>query len=622
MRKSALVLIGLSCLLLLGYSAGVFYEGGKNNINLYKSTNSIDVSLTIDRLSSFFVFVISLVSLTVVVYSTDYVEHLGSELKKNLHVSLMSLFILSMVLVTCSANTFAFITFWEIMSISSFLLVMHEYGNEETRKAGLFYFIMTQLSTVFLMTAFLLLYNATGSFDIKHVYTKFVTDIDQGLVNIIFLLLLTGFAIKAGVVPFHKWLPYAHPASPSNISALMSGLMIKVPVYGMLRFFLEILTPQGWWGILILAFGAVSAILGVIYALKEHDIKRLLAYHSIENIGIILIGFGLSMIYFNNALEDLAFLCLVGSLFHTLNHAVFKSLLFLTAGSVVNITGERNIENLGGLIKKMPYTSLFFLIGAVSISGLPPFNGFVSEFMIFQGLLGSSGLSDPFLKILLLLCLSIFTLTSALAAACFVKAFGITFLARPRSEKAGKAHEAHGAMLAGPAVLAFLCAVLGLFSYQIFSAAGYNPPIPDILYIGLLLILFYAAAWAIVRLTAQTNERVVETWGCGIISQTCRTEYTASGFSEPIVTIFKDIYRTEKIMEASYHDRYKALHSGGHAGIRLMKFFEETLYAPIAKIINDASSRIDRLQNWNLDSYILYAFIAVILILVYTGWFI
>ena len=301
--------------------------------------------------------------------------------------------------------------------------------------------------------------------------------------------LFIGFGIKAGIIPFHKWLPYAHPASPSNISALMSGVMIKVAIYGLLRFVL-LMPMELWWGILILVVGTTSAILGVIYALKEHDIKRLLAYHSIENIGIILIGIGLYVIFALSGLQAIATLALIGALFHTLNHAIFKSLLFMTSGSVINSTETRNIEDMGGLIKRMPYTALLFLIGAVSISALPPFNGFVSELMIFQAFFQSSLLANPALEMLLITSLAIFALTSALAAACFVKAFGITFLALPRSEGAKKAKEAPKLMLIGPALLAIFCVVLGVFSFQIFGAFGFSFPIPNMLLVGPLLACF------------------------------------------------------------------------------------------------------------------------------------
>jgi len=391
MRRISLVLTCAGVALLLISSIQFFYANQTLSLSLYGLLPGVSLSLCIDRLSAFFIVVISIVSFAVAVYSFGYVEHEGSNTHKSILVSLMNVFIASMVLVVSSGNTFCFLFFWELMSLSSFLLVMYEYGGKETRKAGIFYFVMTQLSTAFLMFGFLTMYTMNGSFDITPTSSGGV------MVSLVFISLFIGFCIKAGAIPFHKWLPYAHTACPSNISALMSGVMIKVAVYGLIRFTSYALYPgEIWWGVLILAAGMLSAILGVIYALKEHDIKRLLAYHSIENIGIIFIGYGAYLLFSAEGIRPLALLSLAGALFHTLNHAVFKSLLFMSAGSVVQNTGERNIEEMGGLIRRMPKTALLFLVGAVSISALPPFNGFVSEYMIFMALLQSYMVSDPF----------------------------------------------------------------------------------------------------------------------------------------------------------------------------------------------------------------------------------
>jgi formate hydrogenlyase subunit 3/multisubunit Na+/H+ antiporter MnhD subunit len=361
------------------------------------------------------------------------------------------------------------------------------------------------------MFAFILIYNITGSFDLQP-----LSGASPAMQGVIFVSLFIGFGIKAGIMPFHKWLPYAHSASPSNVSALMSGVMIKVAIYGLVRYLVFVLEPELWWGVVILVFGVVSALLGVIYALKEHDIKRLLAYHSIENIGIILIGIGLYVIFRAYGLPELAFLSLAAALFHTLNHALFKSLLFMTAGSVVMVMSTRNIEKMGGLIKKMPYTATLFLIGAVAISALPPLNGFVSELMIFQAFFQSFSLGSPSLIILLFIGLSLFALTSALAAACFVKAFGIIFLATPRSEEAANAREVAPGMIIGPAILAALCFLFGIGSYQIFTYLGYHLPIPDMLVISLILIGFLAAFLLAMRLVSNRQKRFSDTWACGL----------------------------------------------------------------------------------------------------------
>ena len=423
-------------------------------------------------------------------------------------------------------------------------------------------------------------------------------------------------------MPFHKWLPYAHSATPSNISALMSGVMIKVAIYGMVRYLLFVLTPDRWWGVVILLFGVFSALLGVIYALKEHDIKKLLAYHSIENIGIILMGLGLYLIFNSYGFSDLALLALAGGLFHTLNHALFKSLLFLSAGSVVDETGTRNIEEMGGLIKAMPYTGILFLIGSVSISALPPFNGFVSELMIFQAFLQSFLVDNPLLKVLLFLALSLFALTSALAAACFVKAFGIIFLAGPRSKEAREAHDVSAFMIVGPAMLAGACILLGVFSFQLFGWLGFHLPIPNLMVIGLSLLVVLFLVWLLMKLVGNKNVRTSETWGCGILSQNSSMEYTASGFSEPILTIFRPIYRTKKSVERTYNDGSRSIFKNGTAAVHTFKLFEERIYLPIAHFVQKASDVVSNLHDVDLDTYILYSFAAVVVLILAAGWLI
>lgn len=572
-----------------------------------------EYAIYIDRLSAFFIIIIAAVSFCVGIYTLHYSSHYKKDSKRNFLVALMNIFILSMILTVASKNMIAFLVAWELMSLSSFIFVMFEYESKDSMKPGLFYFVMTQLSTVFLIIAFVMISKFNPSWNIPSIAIG-------NNASAIILLLFLGFGIKAGIIPFHKWLPYAHPASPSNVSALMSGVMIKVAIYGLIRFIL-LLQPQLWFGILLLIAGTVSAILGVIYALKEHDIKRLLAYHSIENIGIIVIGTGLYVIFNFYHLNELALLSLLAALFHTLNHAIFKSLLFLTAGSVVNATKTKNIEEMGGLIKSMPYTSFLFLIGAVSISALPPFNGFMSELMIFQSFFLSSAVPDPMVKILLIVCLAVFAFTSALAAACFVKAFGIIFLAVPRSRHALEAKESKWSMTIASSLLALLCLVLGLGSYQIFKYLGYNLPIPNLMWIGLLMVATYIACFIAILAFASRKSRISETWGCGIISQNSKMEYTASGFSEPIITIFKPIYRPKREIKKEYFDSHNIILRTGYAEIHLLKFFEEYLYVPVIKAVSKIGSVVDRLHNGNLDTYILYVFLAALLLLVYVGWF-
>ena len=613
-RAVSLILIIAGSVFLSITSLSVLLSGAKLDVLSYTYVPGFDISFSIDWLSAIFMLLVAAVSISVAIYSISYVELEKGNKRKNLLVGLMGIFILSMMMVLASSTIFSFLFFWELMSLSSFLLVMFEHERKETRKAGIFYLVMTQMSTVFLLIGFLSLYAATGSLEIAPTQLAGV----QSFV-LIFSSLFLGFGIKAGLIPFHKWLPYAHSMSPSNISALMSGVMLKIAIYGLIRFLLFVLSPELWCGVLILVMGSISALLGVIYALKEHDIKRLLAYHSIENIGIIFIGIGLYVIFTVYNLPALAAIGLAGALFHTVNHALFKSLLFLTAGSVVHATHTRNMEELGGLIKKMPQTAMLFLIGAIAISALPPLNGFVSELMIFQAFLQSYVIPDPLVVVLLITSMSALALTSALAAACFVKAFGITFLGLPRSEHAKNAVEVARPMIIGPAILAGLCIALGVFSYQILLVSGNTLGMPDMLPIGVMLMVIYAVAWAAIRYATPGVSRTAMTWGCGQPVLDSKMQYTASGFSQPITRMFNPIYRTKSVRDVQFFDKFNTLLKHGHGEITTMKFFEEKLYAPVAAAADQIAIRVARLQNGSLDAYISYAFIAVLAILLFLG---
>jgi formate hydrogenlyase subunit 3/multisubunit Na+/H+ antiporter MnhD subunit len=613
--------LALSCTILaslfLGVLSVIILLGGQTLVfTAFQPLTVVSLSFVIDRLAAFFLLIIATVSACVALYATEYGEHLGGGLRRNLLAGCTNLFILAMVLVVVSANTLSFFFFWELMAASSFLLVMDEYDRPETRKAGIFYFIMTQLSTLFVLFGILALYIQTGSFAFSAAGTPATP-----LLVVAFLSLFFGFSIKGGIIPFHKWLPYAHPASPTPVSALMSGVMLKIAVYGLVRFLLDVFSPDLWWGILILLFGSLSAVLGVIYALKEHDIKGMLAYSSIENIGIIFMGIGLYVIFSATSLPLLALISLLGALFHSLNHALFKSLLFLTAGSVVHATRTRDIEHMGGLAHRMPWTSALFFTGAVAIAALPPLNGFASEILIFIAIFSSIAVISPLLKVLLLVCLALFALTSALSAACFVKAFGSVFLALPRSPESAGAGEVPPAMLAGPGILALACIFLGLGAYQLFLLAGFPVPLPDMLFIGLLLLVMATLTGIFLYFGASRAERTSETWGCGTHFQEASAEYTGHGFSEPLDIIFSSIYRTRIRNERVYFDVKNAIFKEGTAEIRLMKVFEEYLYLPLAQFSVRLAACISRFQNGCLDTYLLYVFITVVMVILFLGWY-
>ena len=369
-------------------------------------------------------------------------------------------YLAAMNLVVLANDAFSFLVSWEFMSLTSWALVVAHHRDKENLRAGFVYLLMASFGTLALLLAFGLLAGPAGNYAFDAMRAAHPT---PALAALVLILALIGAGSKAGVVPLHAWLPLAHPAAPSQVSALMSGVMTKVAVYGFVRIVFDLLGPPAWWwSMVVLAVGGITAAMGVLYALMQHDLKRLLAYHTVENIGIIFIGLGLALAFKAEGLEWAAALALTAALFHVFNHSVFKSLLFFGAGSVLSSTGERDMEHLGGLIHRMPQTAFVFLVGCVAISALPPLNGFVSEWLTFQAILLSPQLASWGLKFMVPAVGALLALSAALAAACFVKAFGVTFLGRPRTPAAAQAQETDTNSLAAMFMLAALCLVAGV----------------------------------------------------------------------------------------------------------------------------------------------------------------
>ncbi len=373
----------------------------------------------------------------------------------------MNLFIASMNLVILSDNAFWFLVFFELMSLTSYVLVIID-QTEKSLRGGFLYLIMAHIGFLMIACSFFVMATATGSLEFEAFRT---TALAPGLGTVAFVLAFFGFGAKAGMVPFHSWLPQAHPAAPSNVSALMSGGMIKIGIFGICKVCFDLLGATGGevaWGILVIIIGAISSVMGVVYALGEHDLKSLLAYHSVENIGIILLGVGTGIVGWTAGLPWLAAIGLLAGLYHVVNHAMFKGLLFLGAGSVLHATGTRNMEVLGGLARLMPVTAVCFLVGSLAISAIPPLNGFVSEWYTYQGLISAAMSGDILIRIVFAFAVVALAITGALAVTCFVKAFGVTFLARPRSEAAEQAHEVPLCMRVAMVILTLACVALGL----------------------------------------------------------------------------------------------------------------------------------------------------------------
>ncbi len=620
------------------------------SINIKFNTNIpfLAIKFNIDNLSAFFIMIISIVAIIVSLFSYTYMSHYFS--KKNISIfgCLYNLFIVSMVLLVSSSNLLLFLVFWELMSLISFFLVIFEHEKEDVQKAGRIYIIMTYTGTACITAAFVLIAAYTGSFNFTSINLQ---SIPQGAANIIFLLLLIGFGTKAGIIPVHIWLPYAHPVAPSNISALMSGVMIKMAVYGLIRIIFNIL-PVGdlWWGVVVLCVGIASALFGITYSIASTtNIKRLLAYSSIENMGIILTGLGVMLIARASGNQFLLSLSLTATLLHTLNHAVFKSLLFMGAGAVQYSAHTKNMEKLGGLIKKMPIASVFIFIGCLSISAVPPFNGFISEYMIFSTIISSISHFAPsqsfLLVVVLMVAAAALALTGALVAFCFVKFFGISFLGMPRSSEAENSTEPGKPMLVALASAAVLCLLLGIFpNYAIrlidsvgsqlinikllttdwslltpqhYSVDNNNLSISSGLIAVLLVILGALLSLVVMAIRKRTSVERYNTWDCGFTKLNSKMQYSATGFSKSLRIIFRGLFKPSRDLEitegiAPYHIK------AGRYTTSTVKFFEKYLYQPVVSSIIYFSRKVRfTIQTGSIHAYLMYFFGIMVLMLLY-----
>jgi hydrogenase-4 component B len=598
------------------------------------------LALRLDPLGAFFVAVIGLGAVPAALYGAGYTAAYAGRYSLRWLGAMLNLFLLTMTLVVLADNVLTFLLLWEAMSLASYFLVMTEHDEADTAAAGGWYLAMTHVGLAFILTAFVMLMpdGPTSTFAELRVTALGLSPTARGFV---FTLAVLGFGGKAGLVPLHVWLPRAHPAAPSHVSALMSGVMVKLGVYGVLRFALDLLGGgPAWWGGLLIVLGAVSALVGVLYALMEDDLKRLLAYSTVENIGLVFIGAGAGLLFASLGERAAAGLALAAALYHALNHAAFKSLLFLGAGAVVHATGTRNMNRLGGLIRSMPWTAACFLVGALAIAGLPPLNGFVSEWLLFQALLPAIESAAPLLPPLMTLAVGALALTAGLAAASFVKAFGITFLAIPRSAEAGAAHEAPATMRVAMAMLAGACALLGVGSVVVLpglagvlggygALAGSAPPLaaglsltlprgfggmsPPLVALGLAVAV--AAAWAGVWLGADPRLRRGDTWGCGRIGQTPRMEYTSTAYAEPLRRVFAEVYRPTEDLTLDVHPESRYFVQARTYRSEIVPWFERYLYAPLVARIGAWAARTRAIQSGSAHVYLAYLVVALVTLL-------
>jgi formate hydrogenlyase subunit 3/multisubunit Na+/H+ antiporter MnhD subunit len=545
-------------------------------------------------------------------------------------------FLAGMNLVVLADDAFTYPVSWEFMSLSSWALVMAHHREGENTRAGYVYLVMASFGTLVLLLTFGLLAGPTGGYTFAEMRAAHPS---AALAAAVLILALIGTGSKAGLVPLHVWLPLAHPAAPSHVSALMSGVMTKVAVYGFVRIAFDLLgDPAWWWSMVVLALGGITAVMGVLYALMQHDLKRLLAYHTVENIGIIFIGLGLALAFKANAMPLAAALALTAGLLHVLNHSLFKSLLFFGSGAVLNATGERDMERLGGLIHRMPQTAFVFLVGCAAISALPPLNGFVSEWLTFQAILLSPTLPSWGLKFLVPAVGALLALSAALAAACFVKAFGVTFLGRARTPAAESARETDALSLAAMMILAGLCLIAGILPGLFIDAlapvaqslVGGRMPVQHGVewlsivpvaesrssYNGLLVFIFMAAsgwiaALAIHRLASDRLRRAPP-WDCGYPDPSPQTQYSASSFAQPIRRVFGTVvFRAREQVTMPPPGNSAA----AHLKVDLRDLIWDALYAPVGGAIIKAADRLNALQFLTIRQFLSLVFSALVLLL-------
>jgi hydrogenase-4 component B len=590
----------------------------------------------LDTLSAFFLAVIDLGAAAASLFALGYGRH---EEAPQRVLPFYPLFLAGITLVVIADDAFTFLFTWEFMSLSSWALVMAHDHVRENLRAGYVYLVMASMGTLALLLAFGLLAGPDGAYAFSAIRDSHPS---STLAALVLVLVLIGTGSKAGLVPLHVWLPLAHPAAPSHVSGLLSGVMTKVAVYAFVRIVFDLMgEPAWWWSMVVLALAGVTCAMGVLYALMQHDLKRLLAYHTVENIGIIFIGLGLALAFQAHGLGWAAALAFTAALLHVFNHSLFKN---LGSGAVLGATHERDMEHLGGLIHRMPLTAFTFLVGCVAISALPPLNGFVSEWLTFQAILLSPQLPSWGLKFLVPAVGALLALSAALAAACFVKAFGVTFLGRPRTEPARRAHETDNFSLTAMFALAGLCLLAGILPGFFIDAlapiakamVGDSMPVQSDVpflsivpiaaarssYNGLLVFLFMvlsggAAAFAIHRL-ASNKLRRAPAWDCGYPDPSPQTQYTASSFAQPIRRVFGTL-----VFRAS--ERVEMPPPGSVAParlvVRLSDVIWDVLYQQIARAVEYIADRLNRLQSLSIRHYLSFVFAALVgLLLVLAIW--
>jgi len=622
MKIMAVLTIGAGCLLGLGNAAAKLIYAGSYSA-AFRYLDPFVLSFRIDALSAFFLVVIFAVCLLAISYSFHYMDQASSAWRTSIHYLFFSLLIGAMALVVTADNLITFMLSWEAMSLSSFFLVITHFEDANNRRAGYLYLVFSQVGAMFILAAFGVMFAHSGSFEFAG-----AAGLPEAAKIAVFVLSFIGFASKAGVFPLHAWLPHAHPAAPSPVSAVMSGVMIKTGIYGMVRMYALLDWQTQLFGDIVLIAGVISGVLGVVYALGQHDLKRLLAYSSVENIGVILIGVGIGMIGAAANQPVMAVIGFAGGLLHVLNHAIFKSLLFMGAGMVLHATGSRTIDSLGGLLKRMKITGTTFIVGSLAISGLPPFNGFVSEFLIY--LAGFRGLAlDKSAFALCVVAIVSLAIIGGLALACFTKVVGVVFQGEPRSQAAREAHEKGPAMLAPMIVLATACIVIGVLpgfflpmAIRAVSALGLDyvaiPLAPFVHLTGnitkaaalifVVFLLILALRYLFYRGKTLTR---AGTWGCGFTQPTAKMQYTGSSYAASILEFFRPaapLTEEHPAVEGRFPQKT-------HYHSRIEDIAERHQSAVIVRPVMALFDRLRWLQHGDIHLYIGYILLAIVVLL-------
>jgi hydrogenase-4 component B len=624
MKVAAVSIISIGCTIGLVDAFVKLLNPGSYSAS-FEYLRRFSLSFQIDGLSAFFLVAIYAVSLLATIYSFHYMNHAEKALRSAANYFFFSLLIVSMALVVTATNMISFMLSWEIMSLSSFFLVIYDYESAENRKAGYLYFVFSHVGAMFILAAFGILYGYTGSFLFSS-----GSAIPDSAKLLVLILSFVGFGSKAGVFPFHVWLPHAHPAAPSHISAVMSGVMIKTGIYGIVRLYASLNLHTPLFGEIVLVAGVISGILGVVYALGQHDLKRLLAYSSVENIGIILIGIGIGMLGVSFGNPIMAVLGFSGGLLHVLNHSIFKSLLFMGAGMVIQKTGTRTIDMLGGLFKNMKITGITFLVGSLAISGLPPFNGFVGEFIIYLG--GFKGVAlDKTAFVLSILAIVSLAIIGGLALALFTKVLGVVFQGEPRSSSAVAVDEKGPAMLTSLLILAGMCIIIGVFPRMFISMALMAVPVSELGYgripmepfiqmtanISLAAILFFIILLVLIalRLVLYRGKTIrrAGTWGCGFTQPTPKMQYTGTSYAASILEFFRPAAPLQEDHPAIQGRFPQKTHYHSHVDDIAELHMTRVVVNPVLWLFD----RLRWIQHGDIHLYIGYILLAIVVLLLF-----